>query len=162
MTDAPHEDPVSTTSDRLYTPEELEAYARQQALESFDGDSSTLSDIHASLSECVQLRQEASQSQRSFAWRLIFAVALALLGLLGWWGYQKWHDARLWENFLTRLRAQPGIVITETGERDGKWLVGGLRDPLAVDPLGQHVEKRTLEHSCSLVRVVEGPGEHVT
>jgi outer membrane protein OmpA-like peptidoglycan-associated protein len=25
-------------------------------------------------------------------------------------------------------------VITETGKRDGKWLVGGLRDPLAVDP----------------------------
>ena len=35
---------------------------------------------------------------------------------------------------LARLRAQPGIVITAIGERDGKWLVAGLRDPLAVDP----------------------------
>jgi outer membrane protein OmpA-like peptidoglycan-associated protein len=30
--------------------------------------------------------------------------------------------------------AQPGIVVTETGERDGKFIVSGLRDPLAPDP----------------------------
>jgi len=40
----------------------------------------------------------------------------------------------MWESFLSRLRAQPGIIITEAGKRDGKWLVAGLRDPLAVDP----------------------------
>jgi OOP family OmpA-OmpF porin len=44
------------------------------------------------------------------------------------------HDEGLWENYVARLRAQPGIVITEIGKRDGKWLVRGLRDPLAVDP----------------------------
>jgi outer membrane protein OmpA-like peptidoglycan-associated protein len=43
-------------------------------------------------------------------------------------------DERLWQGYVARLRAEPGIVITETGKRDGKWLVGGLRDPLAVDP----------------------------
>jgi len=40
----------------------------------------------------------------------------------------------LWEEYLDRLRAQPGIVITEAGQRDGKFVVSGLRDPLAVDP----------------------------
>jgi hypothetical protein len=40
----------------------------------------------------------------------------------------------LWEGYLERLRAQPGIVITEAGQRDGKFVVSGLRDPLAVDP----------------------------
>ena len=43
-------------------------------------------------------------------------------------------DERLWADYVARLRAEPGIVITETGKRDGKWLVSGLRDPLAVDP----------------------------
>src|SRR4051812_46074382 len=43
-------------------------------------------------------------------------------------------DERLWADYVARLRAEPGIVITEAGKRDGKWLVGGLRDPLAVDP----------------------------
>ena len=81
---------------------------------------------------------------------MLLAVAvLAIVGLLGTWAYQKWHDGRLWENFLARLRTEPGIVITETGERDGKWLVGGLRDPLAVDP--QHVLR---ESSIDSARVV--------
>ena len=29
---------------------------------------------------------------------------------------------------------EPGIAITEIGQRDGKWLIRGFRDPLAVDP----------------------------
>ena len=32
------------------------------------------------------------------------------------------------------MRAQPGIVVTEAGKRDGKFVVTGLRDPLAIDP----------------------------
>jgi outer membrane protein OmpA-like peptidoglycan-associated protein len=108
---------------------------RREALETFDGDSSGFADVEAALTDCVQLKQEAARpAQKGFAWLLIAAVGLALLGLAGTWGYQRWHDGRLWGNFLERLRAEPGIVITETGKRDDKWLVGGLRDPLAVDP----------------------------
>jgi outer membrane protein OmpA-like peptidoglycan-associated protein len=108
---------------------------RPEALETFDGDSSGFADVGAALTDCVQLKQEAARSaQKGFAWLLIAVVGLALLGLAGTWGYQRWHEGRLWDNFLARLRAQPGVVITETGKRDGKWLVGGLHDPLAVDP----------------------------
>ncbi len=39
-----------------------------------------------------------------------------------------------WSDYLDRLRAQPGIVVTEADERDGKFIVSGLRDPLAADP----------------------------
>jgi OOP family OmpA-OmpF porin len=35
---------------------------------------------------------------------------------------------------VARLKAEPGIAITEIGQSDGKWLIRGLRDPLAVDP----------------------------
>ena len=44
------------------------------------------------------------------------------------------EDERLWAEYTARLRAEPGIAITETGRRDGKWHIRGLRDPLAVDP----------------------------
>jgi outer membrane protein OmpA-like peptidoglycan-associated protein len=47
----------------------------------------------------------------------------------------RWYDQRLWDGYLERLRAQPGIVVAEAGKRDGKFVVTGLRDPLAVDPL---------------------------
>jgi len=108
---------------------------RREALEKFDGDSSTFTDVQAALNELVQLRHEAPPTKQfSFAWLLIGLVVLGLLGLFGTWTYQRWHDQRMWEGFLTKLRAQPGIVVTEAGERDGKWFVNGLRDPLAVDP----------------------------
>jgi outer membrane protein OmpA-like peptidoglycan-associated protein len=107
---------------------------RPEALETFNGDSSGFTDVEAALTDCVQLKQEARLKQKGFAWLVIALVGLALLGLAGAWGYQRWHDGRLWEDFLTRLQAQPGIVVTEVGERDGKWLLRGLRDPLAVDP----------------------------
>ena len=107
---------------------------RPEALEKFNGDSSGFADVEAALTDCVQLKQEASRSQRGFAWWLIVGLGLAVLGLAGTWGYHRWHDGRLWETYLSRLRAQPGIVVTEVGQRDGKWLLGGLRDPLAIDP----------------------------
>jgi outer membrane protein OmpA-like peptidoglycan-associated protein len=108
---------------------------RPEALEKFDGDSSGLGDIEAALTDCVQLRQEAARStQRSFAWWLIATVALVLLGLAATWGYRHWHNERLWSDYVAQLRAEPGLVVTETGERNGKWLVGGLRDPLAANP----------------------------
>jgi hypothetical protein len=37
--------------------------------------------------------REAAISQKSFAWMLIGALAVALLSLAGTWGYQRW-DAR--------------------------------------------------------------------
>jgi outer membrane protein OmpA-like peptidoglycan-associated protein len=108
---------------------------RPEALETFDGDSSGFADVEAALTDCVQLKQESARpAQKGFAWFLIAAVGLALLGLVGTWGYQRWYDEWRWEDYLARLRAQPGIAITEVGKRNGKWLVSGLHDPLAVDP----------------------------
>ena len=43
-------------------------------------------------------------------------------------------EQRLWDAYIARLRAQPGIVITDVGRRDGKLYVSGLRDPLSIDP----------------------------
>ena len=42
---------------------------------------------------------------------------------------------RQWQAYVERLRAEPGIVITQSEARDDKFLLSGLRDPLAVDPL---------------------------
>ncbi len=46
----------------------------------------------------------------------------------------RWNE-RQWQAYVARLRAEPGIVITKSEARDGKFVVSGLRDPLAVDPL---------------------------
>jgi outer membrane protein OmpA-like peptidoglycan-associated protein len=104
------------------------------ALKDFNGDSSGFSDVDAALTECVQLRQRAPLSTPHRARWLVASVALALLGLLGVWQYDRWHDQHEWESYVERLRNEAGIVVTDVGTQNGRWSVSGLRDPLAVDP----------------------------
>jgi outer membrane protein OmpA-like peptidoglycan-associated protein len=107
---------------------------RRQALENFNGDSSGFGDVEAALTECVALRQQTQPVTRSrFPW-MVAAVGLLLLLGAGLWGLLSWQDRRAWDSYLSQLRTQPGIVITETARRDGKFLIAGLRDPLSVDP----------------------------
>jgi len=121
---------------------------RRHALESFDGDSSGFADLEANLRECVALGQRAQISaKRGFPWfvALVGLVLLALGGLGGWRWWQNeqaWEHAqqleagkrRTWDGYVAQLRAEPGIVITEAEQRDGKFVISGLRDPLAIDP----------------------------
>jgi outer membrane protein OmpA-like peptidoglycan-associated protein len=121
---------------------------RPHALENFNGDSSSFADVEAHLSECATLGQRAPRTaERGFPW-LVALVGLILLALAGLGGFRWWQneraweheqqlrqaEQRLWDGYVARLRAQPGIVITEAGRRDDKFLVAGLRDPLAADP----------------------------
>ena len=121
---------------------------RPHALESFDGDSSSFADVEAHLSECAALGQRAPRTaERGFPWLVALAglilMALAGLGGFRWWQNERaWEheqelqqaEQRIWDGYITQLQAQPGIVITEVGRRDGKFVVAGLRDPLAADP----------------------------
>jgi OOP family OmpA-OmpF porin len=136
---------------------------RRQALESFDGDSSGLADVAAHLADCAALRQQGRSARKAgFPW-LVFLVSLLLVGTAGGVGLWRWEIAqeqarisaeiaqeqariraaeaerraaeeRRWLDYVDRLRAEPGLVVTDAAERDGKFVVGGLRDPFAPDP----------------------------
>jgi hypothetical protein len=43
-------------------------------------------------------------------------------------------EYRRWEKFIEQLSQEPGLVVLESGRRDGRFHVRGLRDPLARDP----------------------------
>jgi outer membrane protein OmpA-like peptidoglycan-associated protein len=106
---------------------------RHHALEAFEGDSSGLADVEAELTEVVAFRQQAPAPRQVTARWLIAPIALALLLVGAIWGV-RWQDTRRWDDYVARLRGQPGIVVTEADRRDGKFVVAGLRDPLAPDP----------------------------
>ena len=107
---------------------------RPTALQTFNGDSSGFKDIEGQLSECVKLGQEAPSSGLPGLPLLVRLVVMLLLLAAAIWGFVWWRDARQWDDYLTRLRTQPGIVITAAGRRDGKFEVTGLLDPLATNP----------------------------
>ena len=122
---------------------------RHQALEDFDGDSSGFADIEAHLNECAALRQRAPRAaRRGFPW-LVALLGLVLLAAAGAGGVSWWQnrqllqaeqalragEQRLWDGYIAALRTEPGIVVTESSWQGDKFLVAGLRDPLAVDPL---------------------------
>jgi len=106
---------------------------RYHALESFNGDSAGLGDVEARLRELVALGEHAPPRTSVARVIILGSLSLLLIGAVAW-GAWWWHNQQLWEGYLERLRAQPGIVISEAGKRDGKFVVSGLRDPLAIDP----------------------------
>lgn len=79
----------------------------------------------------LQARYEAEPTRPSPLLLAIgVVVVVALVGLTGLW---LWHRSQ-WNGYVDRLRGEPGIVVTDTGTRAGKYYVAGLRDPLAADP----------------------------
>ena len=106
---------------------------RHHALETFNGDSAGLGDVEARLRDLVALGEHAPP-RVGLARLVIWGLVLLLLILAATWAAWWWNNQQLWQGYLDRLRAQPGIVITEAGKRDGKFVVSGLRDPLAADP----------------------------
>ena len=53
---------------------------------------------------------------------------------LGTWGFFEYRENKRWNNYVQKLQAQPGIVVTKTGKRNGNYFVAGMRDPLAIEP----------------------------
>jgi OOP family OmpA-OmpF porin len=104
---------------------------KSEELESFDGDVSPFEDLKSYLEGCLQSQVKESKSKISpLLWLLL---GILTFGITLWVSYSL-QDQRRWSNYVDRLRGEPGIVITETEKRSGKYYVFGLRDPLAVDP----------------------------
>ncbi|WP_230173825.1 OmpA family protein [Rhizobium sp. CECT 9324] len=102
-----------------------------QALEQFDGDGSQLAGIDTRLQICVELRQ--GDSDQGFPWLVVAAVLLVSIPAAAWL-FLSWQSAQRWQAYVSRLEAQPGIVVAEQKVHDGQFYISGLRDPLATDP----------------------------
>ncbi len=100
-------------------------------LEHFDGDSTQLAGISAKLQTCVELKQE--DSNQPFPWLAVAAVTLVLIST-GSWLFVSWQSGQRWQDYVSRLEAQPGIIVAQQTARGGHFYISGLRDPLAVDP----------------------------
>ena len=115
--------------------------------EQFKGDTSAFDGARPTLEACLHTEYlpNAGPSHRT----LWAAVAIIALAISLWGGFALRARSR-WNHYVEALKAEPGIVVVSTGRRDGKFLVSGLRDPLARDPAS------LLEHSSLAPADVDG------
>jgi hypothetical protein len=98
----------------------------------FQGDASTFQRSRPRLD--ALLLMEAREPESRIPWRTYGLLTIALL-LLGVLLVPRFVGNRRWHAYLDQLRDEPGVVVTDAGRQDGHFVVRGLRDPLARDPM---------------------------
>jgi len=102
-----------------------------EALASFNGDAQPLDGCRPILEECLrtQLLAEQPPSRRG---PLVLGLAAAA-AVLVWLGFS-FAENRRWDRYVELLRAEPGLTVVSAERSGGRFVVTGLRDPLAADP----------------------------
>jgi OOP family OmpA-OmpF porin len=105
---------------------------QRNALEAFDGDATTFAASRPHLESCIQMQTESVTRKKPSP--VLLAAAALLLLALGLWLFFSIRESRRWDDYLGRLRSEPGLVVVSAEKRGGKYYITGLRDPMAVDP----------------------------
>lgn len=100
-------------------------------LNRFDGDVTPFEEDIKHISLCLQ--KQAKQKKKKPPYILLFLL-LIILGGLGYWIYTNIEEKQRWDRYITKLKSEPGIVVTESGKENGIRYIRGMRDPLAVNP----------------------------
>lgn len=112
----------------------LEAIHRDEspALAAFSGDANHFEAVRPLLEDCLQIKTARPGRSGISAQALIVFVLIAAALIA--WGASAWRARAKRESFLASLRAVPGLAVVTTTHENGKFVVSGLKDPLAVDP----------------------------
>jgi OOP family OmpA-OmpF porin len=100
-------------------------------LEDYDGDSAPLGDLGVRLAPCVK-QQIQPRERRISPW--LWALPIVVLFAVGYWLFGRYSENSQVYDYVEKLRAEPGIVVTGVERTRGQWHISGLRDPLAADP----------------------------
>lgn len=97
----------------------------------FRGDASALEVCRPQLEACLKAER---REERAPGWRkLLILAGLAVLLLTAWLGLRLHANWKL-HGLVETLAREPGVVVLQSGRKDGRLWVAGLRDPDAVDP----------------------------
>jgi outer membrane protein OmpA-like peptidoglycan-associated protein len=105
---------------------------RDDALRKFEGDTAPFEACQEDLRHCFL--GAGHEAARRIPWWPVWTVAAFVLALFGSLVLLSMRDARHWQSFVSSLRTEPGIVVTEAHRSGGEYFITGLRDPLARDP----------------------------
>lgn len=118
---------------RTVLQEALEAihFEQRDLLDSFKGDPAPFNACRPHLDSCLQAQYRSARPRPS---PILWLLMASLLGGLGLWTVFTLRDHLHWVDYIAKLKAQPGIVVSAAEKRDGRYFVYGLRDPLGADP----------------------------
>ncbi len=104
-------------------------------LKNFSGDKTGVSYLEEPLSKCLVFENttdEPEGDKRKIS-PMLLVMLLVVLGLLCYWAFNAWITKRQLSRLQTVLTDEPGIVLTDAEARGSRFLLSGLRDPLARD-----------------------------
>jgi OOP family OmpA-OmpF porin len=101
-------------------------------LDRFDGDTAPFANSNKELSRCLEAKFKDETQPRGYGYAM--AVGALLLALVGGWLGWRWWQYHRWSELVSNLSDQPGLTVTSFGREHGRFVIRGLRDPLAPDP----------------------------
>ena len=104
---------------------------KSREIDGFQGDTAPFETIRPHMDACLETEVRPPGRRPPFFW--IFIVLL--LAVMGVWGFFSLRNHLQWTDYLARLKAEPGIVVTDAERDRDRYVVTGLRDPLARSPL---------------------------
>jgi outer membrane protein OmpA-like peptidoglycan-associated protein len=102
-------------------------------LDAYDGDSAPFADVHKDLAQCLEAKFKEETEAGGYGYAL--AAGVVLLALVGGWLGWRWWQYHRWSQFAENLGNQAGLAVTSFAREDGRFVIRGLRDPLAADPI---------------------------
>ena len=105
-------------------------------LETYDGNAGQFPDTYDQLEKCLLSEKKGgaeSEKKKKYPWPAIIAISLLVVAPFVWWLIGKIEQNK-WENVVSQLQAESGIIILDHYKQNGAYVVNGLKDPLAKDP----------------------------
>ncbi len=102
------------------------------SLVNFDGDPFPFSIFREQLNEGLQSQEKKIEKKTS---PLIWCILMVVIFLAGFWAFGFYQNQKTWNQYLSTLKEQKGLIILSTSKNDGVYQISALKDPLEKDPL---------------------------
>lgn len=100
-------------------------------IRAFVGDTEPFAASKPDLELCLAASYKSpTKKNYTYAWTFLGIIAIAC----GIWGFLTLKEQQRWQAYFQTLESQPGIVVINIKQQNGKYFISGMRDPLAVDP----------------------------